>query len=49
MPTTWRAVHGCGETALTIVPAGAITLIGSRLPWLLGISGLSTERTVKVV
>src|SRR3954469_20108391 len=49
MPTTWRAVHGCGETALTMEPTGASTLIGSRLPWLFGSSGLSTARIVNVV
>ena len=49
MPTTWRAVHGCGDTALTMLPSGASTLIGARLPWLFGRSGLSTERTVNVV
>jgi hypothetical protein len=32
MPTTWRAVPGIGETALTIEPTGASTLIGARLP-----------------
>ncbi len=49
IPTTWRAVHGCGDTAWTIEPTGATTLIGARLPWLFGSSGLSTERTVNVV
>ena len=49
MPTTWRAVHGCGETALTIEPTGASTRIGARLPWLFGSSGLSTDRTANVV
>jgi hypothetical protein len=32
IPTTWRAVPGCGRTALTIEPSGASTLIGARLP-----------------
>ena len=49
IPTTWRAVPGWGDTALTIEPSGASTLIGARLPWLLGMSGLSTLRTVNVV
>ena len=49
IPTTWRAVPGWGHTALRTDPSGAFTLIGARLPWLLGISGLSTDRTVKVV
>ena len=40
---------GWGVTALTIEPSGATTLIGARLPWLLGMSGLRTERTVNVV
>ena len=30
-------------------PTGASTRIGAKLPWLLGNSGLSTARTVKVV
>ena len=49
MPTTWRAVPGIGETALTMLPTGATTLIGARLPWLFGSSGFSTDRTVNVV
>ena len=49
MPTTCRAVPGCGSTALTMLPSGASTLIGARLPWLFGISGLSTLRTANVV
>ena len=49
IPTTWRAVPGWGETALTMLPSGASTLMGARLPWLFGISGLSTLRTAKVV
>ena len=49
MPTTWRAVPGWGRTALTIDPTGASTLIGARLPWLFGMSGLSTLRTANVV
>ncbi len=49
MPTTWRAVQGWGDTALTIDPSGASSLIGARLPKLFGSSGLSTERTVNVV
>ena len=38
IPTTWRAVPGCGSTALTMLPSGASTLIGARLPWLFGIT-----------
>ena len=49
IPTTWRAVPGWGDTALTMLPSGASTLMGARLPWLLGISGLSTLRTANVV
>ena len=49
IPTTWRAVHGWGDTALTIDPSGPIISIGARLPWLLGMSGLRTDRTVNVV
>ena len=49
MPTTWRAVQGCGDTAFTIDPSGAARRIGARLPWLLGISGFNIDLTVKVV
>src|SRR3954454_15868929 len=49
IPTTCRAVQGCGDTALTMDPNGASTLIGARLPWLFGNSGFNTERTANVV
>ena len=43
MPTTWRALTGAGYWQLRIEPSGAWTLIGARLPVLLGSSGLRQD------
>jgi hypothetical protein len=48
IPTTWRALTGAGYWQLRIEPSGAWTLMGARLPVLLGRSGLRQERIAKV-
>src|SRR5262249_3159814 len=48
MPTTCRAATGAGYLQLTMLPSGAVTLIGARLPALLGRPGLRQLRTANV-
>src|SRR5215469_958010 len=48
-PTVWRAATGHGRLALSTQPSGALTVIGSSEPALLGTSGATRHFTPKAV